>query len=160
MVVFVSSGLRQTVPTLRGQTLERAVSLLTRRRLQHSFHYRASNATPRQVVGQWPAGGSLVDVGSTIKLVVAQAPPSHSGTLAYSSQMVYVPKRWRIRYTVRSTGDFGFAEFTITGADYELSMVKYPGTGYLYPPEPGPGFVQIDADSYQAAWSFVVEVFD
>jgi hypothetical protein len=118
-----------------------------------------------QVMSQTPAPYSQLAKGSTIRLVIARAPQWHqvlyrSGTSTYKSPSLNVPKRWRIHYTVRPTGEFGLgsALFSITGAGYDY-FSSDGGTDDFYP-EAGPGPVQIEVDPTDAAWSFAVEVLD
>jgi serine/threonine-protein kinase len=76
VTLFVSSGkAKVSVPDVTGQKQDAATATLKGAGFQVSTTNQTSQtATPGTVLSQNPAGGSMAPLGSTVKLVIAQAP--------------------------------------------------------------------------------------
>jgi beta-lactam-binding protein with PASTA domain len=74
--LLASDGSLVVMPSLGGQRIERARALLDRLELRPTFEERPATAPPGTVIDQGIAADTVVQRGSTVRVVVAAAPPA------------------------------------------------------------------------------------
>lgn len=74
--LLASDGSLVVMPSLRGQRIERARALLDRLELRPTFEERPASAPPGTVIDQVIAADTVVRRGSTVRILVAAAPPA------------------------------------------------------------------------------------
>ena len=74
--LLASDGSLVVMPSLRGQRIDRARTLLNRLELRPTFEEQPASAPPGTVIDQGIAADTVVRRGSTVRVVVAAVPPA------------------------------------------------------------------------------------
>jgi serine/threonine-protein kinase len=111
--IVVASGYpREVVPDVLNADLVSARSRLAARHLTYHVVYRPTNGVPaNQVLRQYPAAGTIVYRGHTVRVTVARSfrwvrVLARTGGEDFVSGPFTVSGRWRVRYRL-TAGDFG-----------------------------------------------------